>query len=80
MPLSVREHQVLNVAGRRYGTGGGKVTAALDETGYTEPTFWWVVDQLLDRPDALAERPDVVPRLRRLRDARARARSPRRAS
>ena len=75
MSLSVREHQVLTIAGRRYSRAGAKVTAALEETGYTEPTFYLVVDQLLDRHDALAERPDVVPRLRRLREARAQARS-----
>lgn len=78
--LTVREHQALTIAGRRYPGAGAKATAALEEAGYSEPTFWYVVDQLLDRPDALAERPQVVHRLRRLRDARARQRSARRAS
>lgn len=72
--LTVREHQALTVAGTRYGTGGGKATAARELVGYTETTFWAVVDALLDRPDALAERPEVVGRLRRLREARAAAR------
>lgn len=76
--LTVREHQALTIAATRYATGGGKATAARELVGYTETTFHLIVDQLLDRPDALAERPDVVPRLRRLRDARAAAR--RRAS
>ena len=76
--LTVREHQALTIAATRYATGGGKATAARELCGYTETTFWAVVDRLLDRPDALAERPDVVPRLRRLRAARAAAR--RRAS
>ena len=73
--LTVREPQALTIAATRYSTGGGKATAARELVGYTEPTFHLIVDQLLDRPDALAERPDVVPRLRRLRDARAAARS-----
>ena len=72
--LTVREHQALTIAGRRYAGAGAKATAALEEAGYSEPTFWHVVDRLLDRPDALAERPDVVVRLRRLREARAAAR------
>lgn len=72
--LTVREHQALTIAGRRYAHPGRRVTDMLEQAGYTEPTFWLVVDQLLDRPDALAERPEVVLRLRRLRQARARAR------
>lgn len=74
MSLSVREHQALTIAATRYSSAGRKVTAMLEETGWTEPTFYLVVDQLLDRPDALAERPAEVRRLRRLRDARATAR------
>ena len=76
--LTVREHQALTIAGRRYPGAGAKATAALEEAGYSEPTFWYVVDQLLDRADALAERSDVVLRLRRLREGRAATRSSRR--
>lgn len=72
--LTVREHQALTIAGRRYAHPGRRVTDMLELAGYTEPTFWLVVDQLLDRPDALADRPEVVLRLRRLRQARAQAR------
>lgn len=74
MALSVREHQALTIAATRYASAGRKVTAMLEETGWTEPTFHLVVDRLLDRPDALAERPVEVRRLQRLREARARAR------
>lgn len=72
--LTVREHHALTVAGTCHGTGAGKVTAARELVGYTETTFWAVVDRLLERPDALAERPDVVARFRRLREAGAAAR------
>lgn len=78
--LTVREHQALTIAGHRYTHAGRRVSDMLEFTGYTEPTFWLVVDRLLDRPDALAERPEVVNRLRRLREARAAQRSARRGS
>lgn len=72
--LTVREHQALTIAGRRYAHPGRRVTDMLEQAGYTEPTFWHIVDGLLDRGDALAEMPAEVGRLRRLREARAAAR------
>lgn len=68
--LTVRQHVALSVADRLARRGARRVPIfAL--TGYTETRLHQVVGALLDNPDALAERPEVVARLRRIRDLRA---------
>lgn len=72
--LSVKDHMRLRLAGARYRHPAQRDTDALEQLGETPTTFWLRVDQLLDDPDAFAAEPQVVGRLRRLRDARAAAR------
>lgn len=57
---------------------GAKESAILDRFGMTATRYYQVLNALIDRPEALAADPMLVRRLRRLRDARARQRSPQR--
>lgn len=75
--LTVRDHMTITLAATRFRYPAVRENRALDELGYKPTTFWARVDYLLDQPDALREHPQVVHRLRRLRDARARQRTAR---
>lgn len=57
---------------------GAKAGAIRDQFGETSTRYHQRLNALLDRPEALAHDPLLVRRLRRLRAARARARSARR--
>lgn len=72
--LTARERMALELAATPYRYPAIRDARALDELGLTPTSYWLLVDRLLDRPDALAEMPAAVARLRRLREARARAR------
>lgn len=74
--MTVREHMALQLAARSY-NGGARVTAIRVELGMSEVRHAQVVTALLERPDAEAAQPVLVRRLRRLRDSRRAARSPR---
>lgn len=78
--LTVREHMALEVAGRRYRYPGARTAETLEVLGYTETRFAQVVTALLERPDAEAAYPQLVHRLRRLRDVRRAARRGRHAA
>lgn len=77
--LTVREHTALHLADRLSRRGRGRVQV-LAEIGWSETRLWQVVHVLLERPDVQAAEPALVRRLRRLRDARAAARSSRRVA
>lgn len=72
--LTIRERMALELAATPYRYPAVREARALDELGLTAPSYWLLVDRLLDRPDALEEMPAAVARLRRVRDARAKAR------
>lgn len=72
---TVREHMALRLAGATYMHAGARDHAIVTRLGYTPPRFWQVVNALIDRADVEAEYPQVVRRLRRLRDRRAGVRS-----
>jgi hypothetical protein len=74
--LTVREHMVLDFEGRgwwRY--QGAKVTTVRKELGYSDTTYYQVLNDLIDRPEAMAYAPLTVKRLRRLREQRRAQRS-----
>lgn len=72
--LTIRERMALDIAARHYTASGRRHNAIVDELNMTPTRHAQVVTALLDRADAEAEMPTVVRRLRRVRDARARAR------
>lgn len=74
MALTVREHQALRLAGQRFRPGALE-TATRHQLGMSETRFWQVVNNLLEREDALAAHPMIVRRLRSLRDQRRAARA-----
>lgn len=74
MALTNRERLALELAATPYRYPAVREARALDELGLTPTSYWYFVDTLLDRPDALEAMPDAVRRLKRLRAARAAAR------
>lgn len=72
--LTVREHTALRVEGAHYKHGGARVSAIARELGWSEVRHAQVIAALLERPDAEAEQPALVRRLRSLRDQRRQAR------
>jgi hypothetical protein len=73
--LSRREHEMLTFERHWWRQAGAKETAIRDRFGVTPTRYYQVLNALVDRPDALAEDPLLVRRLRRLRLARQRTRS-----
>jgi hypothetical protein len=70
--MSIRDRMTLELAGTRYRYRAAKVQVAMRDLGYRNETAYdAAVDRLLDDPDAWREMPEVVARLRRLREARA---------
>ncbi|MFT4081204.1 MAG: DUF3263 domain-containing protein [Nocardioides sp.] len=67
--------QILDLESRRWKYEGAK-TAAMVELGLTAPRYYQRLMVLLDDPEAEAVAPGLVRRLRRLRDARRRVRTP----
>lgn len=72
--LTVREKMTLDLAGRYFKHAGRRDAVAREVLGFTPWRFSQVVNDLLDRPDALAYSPQTVRRLQRLREARRVAR------
>lgn len=79
-PLTDLDRQLLNFAGTWWRYAGAQEQAILDRFGFGATTYWRKVNDLLDRPEALAYAPVTVNRLRRLRLERQRARSVRRSA
>lgn len=73
--LSVRDHMTIRLAAASYRYPARREADALELLGLKPTLFHRHVNVLLDRPDALAAYPREVNRLRRIRDARRRARA-----
>lgn len=78
MSLSDDDRLVLQLAGTHYRNQAIRETHARETLGLDAIQFYVAVNRLLDNPIAEAELPTLVRRLRRLRDARAAARTARR--
>lgn len=74
--LSRREHDMLAFERQWWRRPGAKETAIRDRFSMTPTRYYQVLNALVDRPDALAADPMLVRRLRRLRAARRRGRTP----
>lgn len=72
--MTVREHAALAIAARTYRYPGIRDQHIRHETGWSPTRYYAVLDALIDRPDVEAAYPVLVRRLRRVREARARAR------
>ena len=76
--LSARDAEILAFERQWWNYAGSKEQAIRDLFDMSATRYYQVLNGLLDRPEALAADPMLVKRLRRLRDARQRARSARR--
>ncbi len=68
--LLPHEKQLLDFAKRQYRYPGKQEQDIRDELDMSATTYWRKINDLLDRPEALAYNPVLVNRLRRLRGAR----------
>ena len=78
--LDERDRQILAFERQWWKYAGSKEQAVHDLFGLSATRYYQVLNGLLDNPAALAHDPMLVKRLRRLRAARQRQRSPRRRS
>jgi len=76
--LSERDQQILAFERQWWKYAGAKEQAIRELFGMSATRYYQVLNALIDRPEALAHDPMLVKRLRRLRQARQRARSARR--
>ncbi|HEV2343072.1 MAG TPA: DUF3263 domain-containing protein [Actinocrinis sp.] len=74
-PLSEYEQAVLTFEKQHWKYTGIKEQAIRDRFEWSPTRYYQVLNALLDRPEAQEFEPALVKRLRRLRDARQRARS-----
>ena len=74
--LSRREHEMLGFERQWWRRAGAKETAIRDLFDTTPTRYYQALNALVERPEALAVDPLLVRRLRRLRTARRRTRSP----
>lgn len=68
--MTEHERTAIELAAAHYRYPGAREHDAYEQLGLTSTRYWALVGRLLDRPDALAEMPVEVRRLRRLRDQR----------
>lgn len=76
--LSDRDRDILAFERQWWQFAGAKEQSVRDKFGMSATRYYQVLNALIDAPDALAYDPLLVKRLRRLRQARQRARSARR--
>jgi hypothetical protein len=76
--LSAREREILSFERQWWKYAGAKEQAVRDMFEMSSTRYYQVLNSLIDRPAALAHDPMLVKRLRRMRQARQRARSARR--
>lgn len=76
--LSERDQRMLALERQWWKYAGAKEHAIREQFAMSATRYYQLLNALLDRPEALAHDPMLVKRLRRLRSARARARSARR--
>lgn len=75
VPLTDRDRQILDFERSWWSEGGVKETAIQERFSLSAARYYELLAELLDSPAAEAHDPLLVRRLRRLRDARQRARS-----
>ena len=79
MPLSDRDLAILAFEGEWRRHAGAKEEAIRADLGISPARYYQLLGRLIDTADAQAHDPMLVKRLRRIRDARAHARSSRAA-
>ena len=77
--LTETEREILAFERQWWKYAGAKETAVRERFGMSSTRYYQVLNALIDRPEALAFDPMLVRRLTRLRAARQRQRSARRA-
>jgi hypothetical protein len=75
VPLSERDRDILDFERSWWADGGVKETAIRDRFDLSTSRYYDLLGELMDDPEAMAHDPLLVRRLRRLRDARQRARA-----
>ena len=75
--LSDLEIRILDFESNWWRFAGAKETAIKELFDLSAPRYYQLLNDLIDREDALAASPMLVKRLRRLREARMQARSAR---
>ena len=73
MPLTERDKAVLDLE-RSWWTSDGEKNVQVEAVGLTPSAYYQLLNELIDRPEALEYDPLVVRRLRRLRERRRRQR------
>lgn len=73
--LTVRDHMTLRFEERHWRFAGAKAAAIREQFGESATRYYQRLDALLGQPAALAEYPQTVRRLQRLREARRAFRS-----
>ena len=76
--LSCREREMLAFERQWWRYAGAKEQAIREQFGYSATRYYQDLNNLIDRPEALAADPMLVKRLRRLRSGLQRARAARR--
>jgi hypothetical protein len=76
--LNCREREMLVFERQWWRYAGAKEQAIRQQFGFSATRYYQALNNLIDRPEALAEDPMLVKRLRRLRSGRQRARAARR--
>jgi len=76
MPLTDTEQQMLDLESRWWKHPGARDTEIHARFGMTPTRYYQALNALVDRPEAHAADPLLITRLRRLRSARRRGRSP----
>ena len=76
--LSDRDRDILEFERQWWKYAGAKETAVREKFDMSSTRYYQVLNALIDKPEALAEDPLLVRRLRRLRSQRQRQRSARR--
>ncbi len=76
--LSCREREMLAFERQWWRYAGAKEQAIREQFGSSATRYYQDLNNLIDRPEALAADPMLVKRLRRLRSGRQRARAARR--
>lgn len=75
VPLTERDRAILDFERSWWAEGGVKEVAIRDRFDLSTSRYYDLLGELMDDPEAMAHDPLLVRRLRRLRDARQRARA-----
>ena len=73
--LTELESRILDFERHWWRYAGAKESAIKELFDMTPPAYYQLLNNLIDRPEALVSQPMLVKRLRRLREARTEARS-----